>query len=379
MLLSSHGQILIDPNFWMFFIPVLLILLHIPLLFVMITKWLMEGYFDINGLKEKKFLILTSIAKDLGMENKTVAPQKNLNFFSWLVYQKRVRDYYAPYVANIGKIEGDIWESRKKVKPDSIPRYFYGALFSAQPLSDILCTKEGAEPYIMAASQRTSQGKHSIYHRIIHYKSPALDLPKCNVVPTHEWVDSISPEPDDVNFISDEEFSKKFDLTGDDQVKIREIFSKGIRAIMLDKPDWTWRLENNSILTKYSITGEDLNQMSDLKSSLDRVSKLFEILKNGHIATKLSKEEIEQDIPDETIDKKLYNKRMAIFGCLLGCGTSLILLALLMLFGFVVKIKLPFLFQGLFLGFVGFSLFQYGKSEWKRNKKLKADGKVTKS
>ena len=64
---------------------------------------------------------------------------------------------------------------------------------------------------------------------------------------------------------------------------------------------------------------------------------------------------------------------------LLGCGTSLILLALLMLFGFVVKIKLPFLFQGLFLGFVGFSLCQYGKSEWKRNKKLKADGKVTKS
>ena len=29
----------------------------------------MEGYFDIKGLKEKKFLILTSIAKDLGMEN----------------------------------------------------------------------------------------------------------------------------------------------------------------------------------------------------------------------------------------------------------------------------------------------------------------------
>ena len=98
-----------------------------------------------------------------------------------------------------------IYESRKKVKPDSIPRYFYGALFSAQPLSDILCTKEGAEPYIMAASQRTSQGKHSIYNRIIHYKSPALDLPKCNVVPTHEWVDSISPEPDDINFISDED------------------------------------------------------------------------------------------------------------------------------------------------------------------------------
>ena len=55
MLLSSHGQILNDPNFWMFFVPALLILLHIPLLFVIITKWLMEGYFDIKGLKEKKF------------------------------------------------------------------------------------------------------------------------------------------------------------------------------------------------------------------------------------------------------------------------------------------------------------------------------------
>ncbi len=379
MLLSSHGQILSNPNFWMFFIPALFILLHIALLFIIIPKWLMEGYFDLRGLKEKKFSILTSIAKDLGMENKTVAPQKNLNFFSWLVYQKRVRDYYAPYVANIGKIEGDIWESRKKVKPDSIPRYFYGALFSAQPLSDILCTKEGAEPYIMAATQRTSQGKHSVYHRIIHYKSPALDLPKCGVVPTHEWIDKLSPEPNDINFISDEEFSKKFDLTGYNQVKIRELFNKEIRQIMVDKPDWTWKLENNSILIKYSITGENLNQMIDLKSSLDILSKLYKILKNGHIATRPSKEEIEEDIPDETINKKLYNKRMAIFGCLLGCGAFLILLALFMLFGFVVKIKFPFLFQGIFLGFVGFSLFQYGKSEWKRNKKLKADGKVTKN
>ena len=58
MLLSSHGQILNDANFWMFFIPALLVLLHIPLLFVIITKWLMEGYFDIKGLKEKNFKYL---------------------------------------------------------------------------------------------------------------------------------------------------------------------------------------------------------------------------------------------------------------------------------------------------------------------------------
>ena len=377
MLLSSHGQILSDPNFWMFFIPALFILIHIALLIIIIPQWLIDGYFDPKGRKEKKHSTLKAIANDLGMENKAVAPQKNLNFFSWLVYQKKVRDYYAPYVSNIGEIEGDIWETRKKIKPDSIPRYFYGALFSKQPLSDILCTKDPADPYIMVATQRIPRGKNStVYNRIIHYKSDALDLPKCDVDPTHEWVDSISPTPDDINFISDEEFSKKFDLTGDDQIKIRALFNEDIRKIMVDNPNWTWKFDNNSILIKYRITGQALNEMSDIKPSLGELSKLHKKLKTTDITTLPSNEEIEADTPDEIINKKLYTKRMATFGCALGCGTFLILLALFMLFGFFVRIDFAFLFQGLFIGFVGVSLFLYGKSEWKRNKKLKADGKI---
>ena len=377
MLLSSHGQILSDPNFWMFFIPAILILLHIVLLIIIIPKWLMDGYFDPKGRKEKKHSALTVIANDLGMENKTVPPQKNLNFFSWLIYQKKVRDYYAPYVINIGKIEGDIWESRKKINPDSIPRYFYGALFSTQPLSDILTTKDPADPYIMVATQRIPQGKNrNVYNRIIHYRSDALDLPKCDVDPTHEWVDSISPTPDDINFISDEEFSKKFDLTGDDQIKIRALFNKDIRAIMIDNPNWTWKFEDNSILIKYRIKGQALNEMIDIKPSLGELSKLHTKLKTTDITTVPSKEKIEADTPDEIIDKKLYNKRMITFGCFLGCGTFLTLLGSFMLFGFFVRIDFTFLLQGLFLGFIGVALFLYGKSEWKRNKILKAEGKV---
>jgi len=194
MFLSSHGQILSDPNFWMFFIPAIFILLHIILLIIIIPQWLIDGYFDPKGRKEKKYSRLTEIANDLGLKNRTVKPQNNLNFFSWLVFQKKIRDYYLPYVKEIGEIEGDIWESRKKVKPDSIPRYFYGALFSKQPITDILCTNDSADPYIMIATQRISQGKNSvIYNRIIHCKSHTLDLPKCDIEPTHEWIDSISP------------------------------------------------------------------------------------------------------------------------------------------------------------------------------------------
>ena len=67
---------------------------------------------------------------------------------------------------------------------------------------------------------------------------------------------------------------------------------------------------------------------------------------------------------------------MVIFACLLLFGAFLVLLALFMLIGFFIKIKFPFLFYGLFLGLVGFALFQYGKSEWVRNKNLKKEGKV---
>ena len=375
MFLSSHGQVLSDPNFWIFFIIALFILLHILFLIIIIPQWLLDAHFDPKKKKEKE-IKLKSMANELGLENKTVYSLKNLNLFSWLVYKKRVRDYYVPYIREIGKIEGDILKSRKKVTPDSIPRYFYGALFSEQPLSDILCTKNSVDPYIMVATQRSSQGKSTIFHRVIHFRSYTLGLPKCAVSPTHEWIDSISPEPDDINFISDEKFSKKFDLTGENQLRIRKIFNQEIRAIMVNNSKWTWKLENHSILIKYLITVEDLNQMNDIKPSLIELSKLYKILQSTDITSPSTREQIEADILDEIIDKKLYKKRMVIFACLLLFGAFLVLLALFMLIGFFIKIKFPFLFYGLFLGLVGFALFQYGKSEWVRNKNLKKEGKV---
>ena len=327
--------------------------------------------------KKKKYSRLTAIANDLGLKNKTVKPQNNLNFFSWLVFQKKIRDYYLPYVKEIGEIEGDIWESRKKVKPDSIPRYFYGALFSKQPITDILCTNDSADPYIMIATQRISQGKNSvIYNRIIHCKSHTLDLPKCDIEPTHEWIDSISPTQNDINFVSDKEFSKKFDLTGDNQKKIRTLLSKSVRNVIVDNPEWKWKMENQAILIKYRISKSIVNDMSDVKPSLSTLSLVYNKLNTGTIDTLLSQEEIEKDTPDEIINKKLYNKRMITFGCALGCGTFLIFLALFLLFGFFVRMNFALLFQGLFLGFIGIVLFQYSTSEWKRNKELKKEGKV---
>ena len=90
----------------------------------------------------------------------------------------------------------------------------------------------------------------------------------------------------------------------------------------------------------------------------------------------LTEEEIAQDTPKEIIDKKLYNKRLATFGCTMGCGTLALLFALPLLFGSFVRLDFEMLFLGLFFGVPGILLFLYGRSEWKRNKRLKAEGKV---
>ena len=135
-------------------------------------------------------------------------------------------------------------------------------------------------------------------------------------------------------------------------------------------------MENQAILIKYRINKSIVNDMSDVKPSLATLSLVYNKLNTGTIDTLLSQEEIEKDTPDEIINKKLYNKRMITFGCALGCGTFLILLALFLLFGFFVRMNFALLFQGLFLGFIGIVLFQYSTSEWKRNKELKKEGKV---
>ena len=378
MFLLSNGHILSDLDFWMFFIPTIFILSHIVLLIIIIAQWIIDSYFDPKGRKQDRYNALGSIANDLGLHNKTVLPQKSLNFFSWLVYQKKIRDYYIPYENDIGKIDNNIWETDKEIKPDSVARYFYGAIFSKQNLLDVLCTKESSKPYIMITTQRIRKGKNnSDYYRILHLKSHTLTFPQCNIDPINEWIDSISPNEDDINFTSDENFSKKFDLTGPDQLKIRALFNKDIREEIAKNPNRTWRFENECILLKYKINIQELHNLQDIKVSFKEFSQLHKKLENIDIANGPSEAELESDTPKEIINKKLFNKRMTTFGILMGCGTLLTFFSLLLLFIFFVRIDFRFFVQGVFFMAIGLTLFIYGKSEWKRNKELKASGKVT--
>ena len=89
MFLLSNGHILSDIGFWIFFIPTIFILSHVVLLIIIIPKWRLDGHFDPKNRKQDRYNALKSIANDLGLRTKTVQPEKNLNFFSWLVYQKK--------------------------------------------------------------------------------------------------------------------------------------------------------------------------------------------------------------------------------------------------------------------------------------------------
>ena len=353
MFLFSNGHILNDLAFWMFFIPTIFILSHIVLL-ITIPQWLIDGYFDPKGRKQDRYNALESIANDLGLHNKTVLPQKNLNFFSWLVYQKKIRDYYTPYENKITKIENNIWDTNKEIKPDSIPRYFYGTIFSKQNLLDVLCTKESSKLNIMIVTQRIRKGKNkSDYYRILLLKSNTLTFPQCSIIPVNEWLDSISPNQDDINFISDEDFSKKFNLTGPDQLKIRALFNKDIREEIVKNPDRSWRFENECILLKYRINIQELHHSQDIKVSFKEFSQLYKKLEKIDIANGPSEAELESDKPKEIINKKLFNKRMTIFGIFMGCGTILTSFSIFLLFIFFVRIDFRFFVQGVFLWRLG--------------------------
>jgi len=378
MFLLSNGHILSNLSFWMFFIPTIFILSHVVLLIIIIPQWLLDGYFDPKNRKQNRYNALESIANDLGLHNKTVPPQKNLNFFSWLVYQKKVRDYYIPYENKINKIDDNLWETVKKIKPDSVPRYFYGAIFSKQNLLDVLCTKDSYKPNMTIATRRIRKGKNnSDYYRILHLKSHTLTFPQCNIEPVNEWIDSISPNQDDINFTSDEDFSKKFDLTGENQLKIRALFNKSIREQISKKPNWKWKFENEYILLKYKINVPELHNFQDIKVSLKELSRLHKKLGKINITNEPSEAELESDNPKEIINKKLFKKRMAIFGILMGCGAALTSFSIFLLFIFFVRIDFRFFVQSVFFLAIGLTLFIYGKSEWKRNIELKASGKVT--
>ena len=378
MFLFSNGHILSELGFWIFFIPTIFILSHIVLLIIIIPQWLIDGYFDPKGRKQDRYNALESIANDLGLHNKTVLPQKNLNFFAWLVYQKKIRDYYTPYENEITKIENNIWDTNKEIKPDSIPRYFYGAIFSKQNLLDVLCTKDSSKLNIVIVTQRIRKGKNkSDYYRILHLKSNTLTFPQCSIIPVNEWIDRISPNQDDINFISDEDFSKKFDLTGPDQLKIRVFFNKDIREEIAKNPSWSWKFENQCILLKYRINIQELHHSQDIKVSFKEFSQLYKKLEKIDIANGPSEAELESDKPKEIINKKLFNKRMTTFGIFMGCGTILTSFSIFLLFIFFVRIDFRFFVQGVFFMAIGLILLIYGKSEWKRNKDLKASGRVT--
>ena len=359
---------IMGPVLFVFF---LIIVIHFTLTIVTIFMWI---FGQLTKKDVERYEKLNAISNDLGIKNQTFPPQKNLFYFSWLVYQKRVRDYYVPFRNTIRKMEG---LSELQVKPDSIPRYFYGSLFLGSKLSDIISTEESAEPYIMVSQERVSRGKNNIdYYRVIYYQSNELDLPKCKVEPTSDFIDSIAPDEDDINFVSDDDFSKKFDLMGDDESKIRALFNENVRRIKINNPEWKWKLDGNRIMIKYIISGSTIADMQDIKPSLGELALFHNELKTIDITDLPTEEEIAQDTPKEIIDKKLYNKRLATFGCTMGCGTLAILFALPMFLGFFVRLDFEMLFLGLFYGVPGILLFLYGRSEWKRNKQLKAEGKV---
>ena len=359
---------IMGPVLFVFF---LIIVIHFTLTIVTIFMWI---FGQLTKKDVERYEKLNAIANDLGIKNQTFPPQKDLFYFSWLVYQKRVRDYYVPFRNTIREMEG---LSELQVKPDSIPRYFYGSLFIGSKLSDIISTEESAEPYIMVSQERVSRGKNNIdYYRVIYYQSNELDLPKCKVEPTSEFVDSIAPDKDDINFVSDDDFSKKFDLMGDDESKVRALFNQDVRRIMTNNPEWKWKLDGNRIMIKYIISGSTIVDMQDIKPSLGELALFHNELKTIDITDLPTEEEIAQDTPEEIIDKKLYNKRLATFGCTMGCGTLAILFSLPMFLGFFVRLDFEMLFLGLFYGVPGILLFLYGRSEWKRNKQLKAEGKV---
>ena len=361
-----------DPIFGPFTIVILLItMIHFPILGIILVIWaqdqLMKKDLEVYNRLER-------IAKDLGVLNRTFPPQKGLFLFSWLVYQKRVRDYYIKYNNYFRRLEG---LHPKEPKPDSIPRFFYGGLFGKPSLSMIITTEDDANPFIMVTQKSEKKSKNSVSHyRVIYYKSDDLDLPKCEINPTYELIDSIMPDPSDINFVSDEDFSKKFDLMGENEPKIRALFNENIRRIISANPEWVWEFNNDQIMIKYLISGSTISELEDIKPSLGELAKIHKELKNINWSDIPTQLEIDKDTPEEILDNKLYRKRMATFGCAIGCGTILIPFALFMLYGFFSTFDFKLLGPFLFMGVPGFLLFRWGRLEWKRNKQLKADGKV---
>ncbi len=316
---------------------------------------------------------VSMIANELEIKNISVLPQRNLNYFSWLVYNKKLNDHYLPFKNTIRKFRG---ESELKKRPDSLKSYYLSWIHQGLPnLANIMASEENAEPYIMISNECIRVGKNSyIENRLIYYDSVELDLPQCEVNPAIEFLDSIIPDEDDINFISDKKFSKIFDLKGDDKMAVRTLFNEKIRTIMTKNSEWSWEFNGRQIMITYEL--EKRGVVNDIRSSLEVLAEIHNELRSMDLTDILNAEEIAKDTPDEIIDKKLYRKRMATFGCSMGCGMISLYTGLLFLWETILRRQLDMIFPSLFWAIPGFIAIRFGYLEWKRNKQLKRDGKV---
>lgn len=355
------------------FIGVLAICVHVPLAMATVAFWIRS---QINKSDIERFETLNKLAVELGINNCTFPPQKNLNYFSWLVYNKRFQDHYIPYNNLLRTMNG----SRKlEKKPDSIPRYFYGCLFTGNHLGiqDIIATEDTAEPYIMVSRDRVKVGKNNHEdNRVMYYRSSDLDLPKCNVEESSEFLDKIAPNPDDINFVSDESFSKKFDLMGDDEQKIRALINDEVRNILINNEKWEWKFNGDQILVRYKLNNSQTANMDDIKPSLGELAKIHKAINKINMENLPSPEQIDADTPKEIIDKKLFNKRMAIFGSAMGCGTIAMIFGIAIFGEALIRMQFSIFLTAFFYILPGILAFRFGYSEWRRNNKLKSEGKV---
>ena len=347
---------------------------HIPLGIATLAFWMKS---QMNRSDVKRFELLNKISADLDIKNFTFPPQKKLNYFSWLVYEKQVEDHYIPYKNLIRSMNGN---KELEKKTDSIPRYFYGFLFNVKHprIDDVLASDDNADPYIMVSRDRVKVGKNSYEdYRTIYYRSTQLDLPHCSVEESIEFLDKIVPDTDDINFISDNLFSKKFDLKGDDEPKIRVLMNEEVRSIIVKNKNWIWKFDGEQILIRYLINDNLTASMSDIKPSLVELAKIHKSIKKIDMDILPSPEEINFDKPVEVIDNKLYIKRMTIFGSTIGCGMIAMIFGIGIFGEFLIRVQFDIFLTALFFTLPGILAFRFGYSEWKRNKKLKSEGKVT--
>ena len=103
-----------EPIFGPFtFVILLITMVHFPILGIILVIWAQD---QLTKRDLDVYNRLERIAKNLGVLNRTFPPQKGLFLFSWLVYQKRVRDYYIKYNNYFRRLDGSIQKNRNQTQ-----------------------------------------------------------------------------------------------------------------------------------------------------------------------------------------------------------------------------------------------------------------------